>query len=176
MKMTNAEKLMTVMLAEILEALKTKGEIDPNFVKEAIFNDHLWGLEWKYHGLFAESAEPTPAPVKFVLDVLDMWSFVERGYKALSKADKARVDAEVPFGISSFEGFDGNNETEYMSIARFFVEQLDRFTEFKGREFNSHMPSVARYRAMLAVFEPIRKNLGAPRNLNADELIQIGKR
>ncbi|WP_175908033.1 YfbU family protein [Burkholderia sp. BCC1640] len=176
MKMTNAEKLMTFMLAEILEGLKTKGEIDPKFVKEAIFHDHLWGLEWKYQGIFGDSVEPTPEPVKFVIDVLDMWSFIERGYKGLSAGDKARVDAEVPYGISSFEGFDGNNETEYMSIARFFVEELDRFTEFKGREFNSHMPSIARYRAMLAVFEPIRKNLREPRHLNADELIKIGKR
>jgi hypothetical protein len=32
--MTNAEKMMTVMLAEILEGIKTKGEIEPEFVKE----------------------------------------------------------------------------------------------------------------------------------------------
>ncbi|WP_186081402.1 YfbU family protein [Burkholderia gladioli] len=176
MKMTNAEKLMTFMLADLLEGLKVKSEIDPKFVKEAIFNDHLWGLEWKYQGIFADSAEPTPERVRFVVDVLDMWSFIERGYKKLSDGDRARVDAAVPYGIENFEGFDGNNETEHMSIARFLVEELDRFSEFKGRSFNSHMPSVGRYRAMLAVFEPIRKNLGAPRTLNADELIQIGKR
>ncbi|MDN7950429.1 YfbU family protein [Burkholderia multivorans] len=176
MKMTSAEKLITFMLAEVLEGLKTKGEIDPSFIKTAIAHDHLWGVEWKYHGLFGDSREPTPDPVKFVADVLDMWSFIERGYKALSAEDKARVDAEIPFGISSFEGFDGNNETEYMSIARFLIDELGRFTDFKGRELNSHMPSVARYRAMLAVFEPIRGNLGAPRHLNADELIKIGKR
>jgi hypothetical protein len=38
------------------------------------------------------------------------------------------------------------------------------------------MPGVGRYEAMLAVFEPIRKTIGALRNLSADELIQIGKR
>ncbi len=176
MKMTNAEKLMTVMLAEILAGIKAKGEIEPEFVKEAIFNDHLWALEWKYHGLFADSADPTPPEVSFVLDVLDMWSFIERGYKELSKADKARVDAEVPYGVSRFEGFDGNNETQYMSIARFLVEQLDRFTEFKGRGFNSHMPSAGRYQQMLEKFEPIRAGLGAPRDLNGNELIAICKR
>jgi uncharacterized protein YfbU (UPF0304 family) len=173
--MTNAEKLMTVMLAEILEGIKTKGEIEPEFVKEAIFRNHLWALEWKYQGLFADSADATPPEVSFVVDVLDMWSFIERGYKDLSKADKARVEAEVPYG-GRFEGFDGNNETEYMSIARFLVEQLDRFTEFKGREFNSHMPSAGRYQEMLKKFEPIRAKLGAPRALNADELIEICKR
>jgi uncharacterized protein YfbU (UPF0304 family) len=174
--MTNAEKMMTVMLAEILEGIKTKGEIEPEFVKEAIFNDHLWALEWKYHGLFADSADPTAPEVSFVVDVLDMWSFIERGYEKLSKADKARVDAEVPNGVDPFQGFDGNNEAEYMSIARFLVEHLDRFTQFKGRGFNSHMPSAGRYKQMLEKFEPIRAGLGAPRELNAGELIAICKR
>lgn len=176
MQMTNAEKLIAVMLSDIMEHLEINGEIEPEFVKEAIFNDHLWGLEWRYQGLFADNTEPTPENVNFVVDVLDMWSFIERGYAELSKADKARVDDEVRYGVSQFEGFDGNHETEYMSIARFLVEKLNRFSEFKGRAFNSHMPSIGRYQQMLAKFEPIREELGAPRELNADELIAICKR
>ena len=31
-----------------------------------------------------------------------------------------------------FHGFDGNNEPECMGIARFLVEQLGRFTDFKA--------------------------------------------
>lgn len=176
MKISNAEKLILTMLCEMQEHLKTKGEIDPAFVKDAIYSNHLWAIEWKYHGLFEGSSEPNPPEVKFVTDVLDMWSFIEPAYKDLSTEDKKRVDAEVPFGLEGFEGFDGNNEIEYLSIARFLVEKMDLFSDFKGRVVNSHMPKVGRYEQMLSVFEPIRVTLGAPRRLNADELIKIGKR
>lgn len=174
MQMTNAEKLITIMLCEIQEHLKMKGEVESGFVKDAILNDHLWALEWRYQGIFGGSGDPSPPEVSFVVDVLDMWTFIERGYADLSAQDKARVDTEAsPFVPPRFEGFDGNNETEHKSIARFLVEKLDRFTNFNGRAFNSHMPSIHRYSQMLEVFEPIRAKLGAPRELNANELIQI---
>ncbi|KVE87493.1 YfbU family protein [Burkholderia vietnamiensis] len=176
MKMTNAEKLITVMLCEVMEQLDINRDIDPEFVKEAVFNDHLWALEWQYQGIFGDSMSPTPPKVSFVTDVLDMWYFVEHGCANLSDRDKERVEAEVPFGIAKFEGFDGNNETEYMSIARFLVEKLNRFTNFKGRAFNSHMPCVDRYQKMLQVFAPIRDRLDGTRPLSADEIIQILKR
>jgi uncharacterized phage-associated protein len=60
------------MLCEVQEHLKLKGEIEPDFVKKAIYYDHLWAIEWKYHGLFDGSADPTPPQVTFVVDVLDM--------------------------------------------------------------------------------------------------------
>ncbi|KVF67331.1 hypothetical protein WJ15_04975 [Burkholderia cepacia] len=175
MKMSNSEKLITVMLCEIMEHLNINSEVDPDFVKDAILDDHLWAFEWKYHGIFGENGDPTPQYVSFVADVLDMWSFIERGYDNLSDVDKAQVKSEAPFGFSKFEGFDGNNETEYMSVARFLVEKLNRFTEFKGRSFNSHMPSVQRYREMLHIFEEIQNNLDA-RSLTAEEIIKILKR
>ncbi|MEX3961648.1 YfbU family protein [Paraburkholderia sp. EG286B] len=172
--MSNAEKLITIMLCEIQEHLKMNGEVDAAFVKDAILDDHLWGIEWQYPGLFGDGGrEPTPPEVSFVADVLDMWTFVERGYANLAAGGKARVDAEAaPFAPPRFEGFDGNNETEYMSIARFLVEKLDRFTNFKGRAFNSHMPSIGRHRQMLEIFDGIRADLG-PADLSADQLISI---
>ena len=73
-----------------------------------------------------------------------------------------------------FIGFDGNNETEYMGIARFLVEKMDRFTRFKGREMNSHCPIIDAYARMFTVFEPIRKTL-IGRKLSTDEIISILK-
>jgi uncharacterized protein YfbU (UPF0304 family) len=69
------------------------------------------------------------------------------------------VDAK-PFGKDpQFRGFDGNNESEYMSVASFLINDLERFEEFKGRSMNSHMPSIETYRRMLSAFEPMRRNL-----------------
>ena len=66
-----------------------------------------------------------------------------------------------PFGDARFSGFDGNNELEYISVARFLIDHLDSFTDFKGRDLNSHMPSIDRYSRMFLVFEPMRKSLGS---------------
>ena len=42
-----------------------------------------------------------------------------------------------PFGDARFSGFDGNNELEYISVARFLIDHLDSFTDFKGRDLDS---------------------------------------
>jgi len=160
MKLTDGEKLIILMLSELHEQLDINGEIDPEFVKSAIFNDKLWGLRWKYPGIPFEEVDD-PEIVKEVVDILDMWSFIEFSYQRLSDDDKATLEKIAhPFGKDpKFQGFDGNNETEYMSTAMFVVNELDRFEEFKGRNFNSHFSSIDSYKRMLSAFEPMRKQL-----------------
>ncbi|EJE4164467.1 YfbU family protein, partial [Vibrio parahaemolyticus] len=127
----------------------------------------------KYSGIPFESQE-TPQIVKEVLNILDMWSFIERSYASLTDENKAYVEREAsPFGRDpKFPGFDGNNETDYMGAASFLVNDLDRFAEFKGRDFNSHCPSVDGYQRMMNVYKPIMKANGY-QLLTAVELVQI---
>jgi uncharacterized protein YfbU (UPF0304 family) len=61
-----------------------------------------------------------------------------------------------------------------MSIARFLVEKMGRFTRFKERELNSHCPTADAYLRMFRVFEPIRKTL-IGRRLSVDEIILMLK-
>ena len=61
-----------------------------------------------------------------------------------------------------------------MSIARFLVEKMGRFEALKGRDFNSHVPVVDRYRVMSAAFEPMRTRL-IGRELSVGELIELLK-
>lgn len=174
MEFSDGEKLILLMLSEIYEKLKIDGEIDPRFVREAIYNESIWALAWKYPGIVGSVRESTPPVVSEVMDILEMWELLEFSYNQLPPADKARVQAEVkPSGHDvRFPGFDGNNETEYMGTARVLVNDLDRFVTFKGRDLNSHMHSLETYRRMLEVFSPIRHShpQGA---LNAEQIIQI---
>lgn len=130
-------------------------------------------MDWKFPGIFHGHAD-SRAIVTEVVDILDMWYFLERGYGELSKKDKERVAKEAePFGEEvRFPGFDGNNESEHMGIADFLIKQLGRFSQFEGRGLNAHMPTIDAYRRMLVVFEPIRKTL-VGKDLNADEIIEI---
>jgi len=175
MKFTDGEKLIILMLSELHEKLDINGEVEPEFIKSAIFHDELWGLRWKYPGIPFEEAED-PKVVREVVDILDMWSFIEHSYQRLSDEDKAKLEKDAdPFGKDpKFQGFDGNNETEYMGTAMFVVNELDRFEEFKGRSFNSHCPLIDAHKRMLAVFEPMRRNLSFE-PLTVDALTEILK-
>ena len=176
MKISDGEKLIILMLSELYEKLGVDGEIEPDFIKSAIFSDQLWGIKWKYSGIPFEESED-PQIVKEVVDILDMWSFVERAYEELSSEEKSHLKEEAaPFGDDpKFRGFDGNNETEYMGTAMFLVNELERFQEFQGPSFNCHSPSIDMHHRMLAEFEPIRRTLGHGRPMSVEDLTKILK-
>jgi uncharacterized protein len=171
MKLSDGEKLIFLMLADIYKNLKIKnGEFDPNFVSNTIFHDHLRGFNWRYHSIPFEDSEQPPE-VSETADILDMWWLVERAYEKLSPAGKTKIKDATGRSEAEFIGFDGNNENHF-GIARYLVEDPGRFEYFKGRNLNSHSRVIEGYRRMCRVFEPIRKHL-ANRSLNADELIEI---
>jgi uncharacterized protein YfbU (UPF0304 family) len=174
-KLGDGEKLILIMLSQLFKQLKLKSEIDPNFVEAVIHGGHYWALDWQYPGIF-HGHEDARTVVSEVGNILEMWSFLEDGVGKLSKKDKDRVAAEAePFGKHVvFPGFDGNNEGEHLGIARFLIEELDRFAKFEGRDLNAHMPTLEAYRRMFSVFEPIRSTLTG-RDLNAAEIIEILK-
>ena len=160
MKITDGEKLILLMLSEIYEKLDVRGEICSKFIKEVVSSNNLWALPWKFPGIPFEDQE-TPEIVKEVLDILEMWSFIEYSYSQLNDEDKALLETDAtPFGKDpKFYGFDGNQETEYMGTASFVVNELDRFEEFTGRSFNSHCPSLDGHRRMFSVFKKVRENI-----------------
>lgn len=170
---SDGEKLTLLMLCDMFRHLEIPSDTNPDFVARALVNGHYWGLEWKYPGLYDRHID-NPAVVSEVVDVLDMWSFIESAYANLSEDEKARVETDAtPFGRHvRFPGFDGNNETEHLAVAHFLIRDLKRFQTFKERGLNSHSPSVERYRRMLHVFEPIRSTL-IGRELSVTEIIEL---
>jgi uncharacterized protein YfbU (UPF0304 family) len=152
-QLTDAEKLILIMLSNIQQHLKIEGGVDPKFVQSAINSGNTWALKWEYPGIFGVTETPREV-VEEVVDVLEMWSFLESSYERLSDRDKTLVETDA--GNVRFRGFDGNNEGDHMSAARFFVDHLERFQEFRGRDLNSHTHSIDRYRRMLKVFKPLR--------------------
>jgi uncharacterized protein len=174
MNLSDGEKLILLMLADIHKAMGIKGEIDSNFVATTIFNNQLWGLNWQYTGIPFERGEDPPA-VKETANIMDMWWLIEEAYEKLSPDDKERLKKEAePFGEHvRFSGFDGNNEEHY-GIARYLVEDLKRFSHFADRDLNSHSQVVPGYLRMYRVFEPMRAGLHN-RSLNLDELTAILK-
>lgn len=173
MKLSDGEKLILVMLSEIHQRLEIENGVDSTFVLSAILEGNLWALKERLPGIF-HGYEPAPDVVAEVVEIMEMWDRVEFSYTALSPDDKMRVAKEaVPFGEHvEFTGFDGNGEPGYVGVARFLVNDLERFSAFKGRDLDSHLPlCLSAYRRMLTIY---RNTSGTP-ELGATELINILK-
>lgn len=173
MKFTNAEKLIVTMLADLHEKLGI-AEVDTKLIKQAIYSNNTWALSWGLPGFVGESPEPAPPEVSLVLDILDMWTFIEDAYESLNASGKSALEAKTElFGREvTFSGFDGNSESEHLSIASFSVKDMKRFTRFADRDLNSHRPMSDGYKRMLAKFLAIRPELGR-RGLSAEELADV---
>lgn len=158
MSYTQAEKLQIMMLCDIHRALKIKNSFNPDMIEEAITSDNIWALGWKYQTL--HDGSENPPHVKLVVDAADMYRILNYTYGYFSETEKAEIQAAVPNfkGEKSliFPGFDGNNETEYMSVGYMF-KTMDIFTDMDLTR-NTHAPYVSIYKRMLEVFLPARDN------------------
>lgn len=174
-RLSDGEKLLAIMMRDVYKHFNIEGEVDADFISGMIYGGHYWAAKSKMGGLFTDYEDDT-RDVHFVYDVLDMWRLIEYGYKKLSKKDKDRVEKEAqPFGKHvKFMGFDGNDETSHLAIAQFLIEEMRLWSQFKGRELNSHCARLPVYRRMLEVFKPMRETLVGT-ELDADQLIQILK-
>jgi uncharacterized protein YfbU (UPF0304 family) len=175
MQIKDSEKLILLMLCDLYDNNDVQGDIDHNFIRDAIFDKQTWAIPWKFSGIPFENQE-TPSEVKYVLDILQMWSLIEYSYAALTDEEKNRLEVDAaPFGRNPvFRGFDGNNETELLVAAEFIINKLQRFEQFKGRDLNSHAPSIGTYARMLSAFNTaFENNMG--NLLSAEQLATILK-
>lgn len=174
--LSDGEKLITLMLTDVIEKLGIDSETNTGLVRNVIYGGHYWALGWEMPGIFHGHIDKR-SRVRFVVDVLDMWEFLEEAFEKLGDDDKARL-AEVagPYGQNvHFPGFDGNNETEYMSIARFLVHDLSRFSRFRDRhdDMNSHFSTLDTYGRMVRAFEPIRKTLVFGKSMSVEQIAEV---
>jgi uncharacterized protein YfbU (UPF0304 family) len=158
---SDGEKMLILMMADLYKHLRIKDpNCAPEFLAEVIYGGHYWAPLWKLTGVFHGHVD-NPEDLDHVVDVLDMWDWLELSHERLSAAERKRVAIEAaPFGEHvRFSGFDGNEEASQLGIARFLIEQLDRFSRFKKRDLNSHHETHATYRRMLKTFLPMRATL-----------------
>jgi uncharacterized protein len=142
MKLTDGERLIVVMLAEVMEALKLDGEIDPALVKRLAINNDDWAIRDTYHGIF-HGESPNDAEVSETYDILSMWSFIEYSISEL-EGDEATEAAN--FHYTRFTGFDGNHDPHY-HIAHTLINDLGKFEQFADHPLNSHsQATLPRYR------------------------------
>lgn len=142
MKLSVKDRLVLINQYLILEKLYEDEASHYQKHRKALEEGYALHYDWIVEGLYDEMSEEE---CREVLDILDMFSILKRSYDL----HKDTIQLEERYVV--FSGFDGNNETRQMSYTRYFVVDLDRFHELRGQgdDFNSHMPSLPRYRRML---------------------------
>lgn len=165
MKLSDGERLIVVMLAEMMETNKHHNwEINPALVKTFAINNDDWAIAHKYSGVFASQA-PSDDVVKETGDLLWMWGIIEHSLDQLTGSD---ADHAKTFQWRKFSGFDGNNDDHY-GVAHTLINDLEVYQDFKGRDLNSHSRgSLPRYRTMRARFDYyVNSDQAAPLKLEA---------
>ncbi len=143
MNLTKKDRLSLVNQYLILEKLYPE-DADYYAKTRKIFEEgYTLHYDDAFRGLDDELSEDD---CSFVIDTLDMYDALQHAYKRLS--DRSNIDENR----LKFPGFDGNNESQYLAYARFFIEDLGRFEDLDMYGFNSHMPSIDRYRRMIAAW------------------------
>lgn len=172
---SDGEKILLWMISDLFKSLKIKSDFEPKFMQKALVGGHYWAIRREHSGLFPREVDE--AVVSEVTNFLDMWRFIESAGAQFSKAERTEIAKEVGAARLDFRfpGFDHQNgEVDHLSVARFYVEELDSFSFLKGRDLDSHFQTLPGYRRMYVVFEPIRANL-IGRELNVREMMSILK-
>lgn len=149
MKLSDGERLIVIMLAEVMEALKLNREVDPALLKTLACYGDDWAIKRKYSGIFG-SEGPKQADVSETTDILWMWGIIEHSLRELAGPEAEQAQE---WRWTQFSGFDGNNDAHH-GIAHTMIRELGDFEEFKDRPLNSHsQTSLPRYRSMFKKFD-----------------------
>lgn len=103
---------------------------------------------------------------EFVINILDLYDKLNASFVKLKNSELSEEDV-------SFKGFDGNNESDLLNFAVFFINYpTSRFSFIKNRDItslNSHSEKKDRYKKMLEAYI----NMGKPVSLNEEQIKEI---
>ena len=169
MNLSRTERWILANQYRILEALHPS---DAEWLAEhRTVLEHGYELEysWLCPEVSADDQCMSADACREVLDILDMFGAIMRGYEA--RSDKAWADAR----LTLFPGFDGNTEGNQLGYAHHLRKAnkfRDQFLGLFGEDrvdFNSHFPTLSRYRSMLAEWNASMNK----HELTEDDLLRI---
>ena len=160
MKLTKVERWILTNQYKILE------HVDPDNLKHyqtmQVVLEQGYELEydWKTQHLYNDDDVVTEEKGRYVINVMAMYDALQQSFKSL--ADKEGIkEREL-----AFPGFDGNEEGEYLSYAKFLREHEGKFTSLKddSDHLNSHFPTLDIYNRMQEVWAQARNKYALSRD------------
>jgi uncharacterized protein YfbU (UPF0304 family) len=145
MELTDVERIILIRQCSILQVLEQEDGQDKDFWDRAIevLENGYTELYDKY---LPHLEKPLPAGVyQFVADILNTYDAMD-AFKANHPEDKDVA--------STFPGFSGNYESEYLALAIFFAktQRWDHLMK-DPTLLDSHAPMVPRYEKMISMWK-----------------------
>ncbi|WP_455296522.1 YfbU family protein [Brucella pituitosa] len=159
-------KLTPIERLSLLNQFRILNRIEPNEGWAETVSILEGGFSNEYSTLLDYLGTELPADEgDFVLAVLVM-------YEAMQHAVPVVEDGERDLYV--FPGFDGNNEGAYLAYYKHIIDIQRRWDYLRrGRDLNSHFPTLERYRRMLARFREMNVAIHELTPDQAVELIQL---
>lgn len=166
LKLSKLDRIFLTNQLRIMEALYPDEAAGFSIQREALERGYEMLYSWDFEYIYDGGDVMTEEESREVWDTLDM-------FDAIGRAIPADMDTSK-YPVTKFMGYDGNNETKFLSFAQFTVERLQRFEYVpmaSPKYWNSHMPVRPMYRRMLEVWKeqpPIERV-----NLTRERLEQV---
>lgn len=161
MELTESERLILSNQYKILEGLYPDQANEYKKHRKIVEDGYTLNYEEISRHIFDEL---TANGCREVLDILNMFYALQASYQALENKEGITI---------RFPGFDGNNETKRMEYTRFYITELQRFTELidiaESPDFNSHRQTLRLYRLMLDMWDQCAEK----NNLTREEIERI---
>ncbi len=153
MTLSKLERYFLSNQLRILEKLYPAEADELGVQREAIEQGYTLVYEMGMDHILDGDDAITTEEAREVWDTMNMFLSIDDSIKELDLEDQHSKNPE-----RFFSGYDGNNETKFMSFATFTVERLGRFKHLPLKEkfhYNSHSPRRDTYRKMLSVWHKI---------------------
>ena len=152
MQLTKKERWILINQYRILMALSLKEDKD-EFAKACEILERGYELHYPYicNHIVDDNDVLDEESCKEVIEILTMFDTIKFSYNSLQ--EKADIDESK----IEFPGFDGNNESDQASYARFLCIKDNGFSELINRiNVNSHIPMLPKYRKMLTRWAEVK--------------------
>ena len=107
------------------------------------------GFEGEYSSFFSGFEELSADKCAQVHDILEMYDSFE-----FRKKNGVTIPSEAQW-LFEFEGFDGNNESDYLAYAQFLVGQRYRYDLLKPKAQNAHRSTLSKHERLLDLWREI---------------------
>lgn len=165
---TPLERYLISNQLRILEALYPNDAEGLAVTREALERGYEILYDWDTQHIFSGNEIMSRDECSEVWDTLEMFDAIDR---AIEASGRPELRDEVG---ARFVGYDGNNESKFMSFAAFTVERLGRFAYVKLRKpgyWNSHFPARPMYQRMLSEWKEME--IQQRHELNTEALERI---
>ncbi len=147
MNLNLTERLLIYNQARILEALFPDEANNYKAVQTIMMDGYKYLYDDMVEFFTKPGEELSLEKSELLIDFLSMFRAIHHSLLNIPNQNGLDID------VLSFKGFDGNDETQYMSFVQFFCtefEERGRFNELweQTHEFNSHASMFDRYQAL----------------------------